>query len=160
MGPGDAIVRRISPHDPAALRLLRASDEYMTALYPPDSNHLEPADALAQQHVEFFGAFLDGHLVACGAFKRMDDDGVYGEIKRVFVDPDFRGRGLALRMMSHVEARASASGLRLLRLETGVKQPEALQLYRRLGYCLREPFGKYKPDPLSLFMEKDLGEPA
>jgi putative acetyltransferase len=153
-----ASIRSVSPHAPAALRLLRASDEYMGALYPADSNHLEPADALALPNVEFYGAFIDDVLVACGALKRMDNDGAYGEIKRVFVDPAFRGRGLAKRMMEHVEASARASGLAVLRLETGISQPEALGLYRRLGYALRGPFGKYKPDPLSVFMEKHLGE--
>jgi putative acetyltransferase len=45
----------------------------------------------------------------------------------------------------------------LLRLETGVRQPEALGLYRKLGYRERGPFGAYKPDPLSVFMEKRVG---
>lgn len=132
----------------------------MAGLYPPQSNHLEPADALAQPGVEFLGAFIGDKLVACGSYKRMDDDGLYGEVKRVFVDPPFRGRGLAALVMQQVESRARSAGLALMRLETGIHQPEALQLYRRLGYKVREPFGKYRPDPLSLFMEKNLGESA
>lgn len=158
--PPVAHIRPVSPHDPAAQRLLRASDEYMAALYPPQSNHLEPAAALSPPHAQFFGAFVADELVACGAFKRMDDDGIYAEVKRVFVDSLFRGRGLAGQMMEHVESRARASGLVLMRLETGIHQPEALRLYRRLGYRLRGPFGKYRPDPLSLFMEKQLGDSA
>lgn len=149
-------IRPVSPHDPGALRLLRASDEYMAALYPAESNHLEPPDALALPHVRFFGLFADGQLAGCGAFKHMDDDGVYGEVKRVFVDPAFRGRGLGKRIMAHVEARALESGLALLRLETGIRQHEALAMYLGLGYRLRNPFGAYRPDPLSLFMEKNL----
>lgn len=150
------VIRPVSPHDPGALRLLRASDEYMAALYPAESNHLEPPDALALPHVRFFGLFADGQLAGCGAFKHMDDDGVYGEVKRVFVDPSFRGRGFAKRIMAHVEAQALECGLTLLRLETGVTQHEALALYRGLGYQLRGPFGAYRADPLSLFMEKAL----
>lgn len=158
--PAAIVVRSLSPHAPEALRLLRASDAHMEALYPPESNHLEPAHALAQPHVEFVGAFVDGELRACGALKRMSDDGVYGEIKRVFVDPAFRGRGLARRIMDHLETHAVQSGLMLLRLETGISQPEALGLYERRGYHRRKPFGAYRPDPLSVFMEKQLGDVA
>lgn len=150
------VIRPVSPHDPGALLLLRASDEYMASLYPAESNHLEPPAALALPHVSFFGLFADGVLAGCGAFKRMEDDGLYGEVKRVFVDPPFRGRGYAKRIMEHVEAQALASGLTRLRLETGVTQHEALALYQGLGYQLRGPFGAYRPDPLSLFMEKNL----
>lgn len=129
----------------------------MAALYPPASNHLEPAEALALPHVEFFGAFASGQLAACGGYKRMQDDGHYGEIKRLFVDPAFRGLGLARLIMDHIEQHARRAGLGVLRLETGVYQPEALGLYRDLGYAPRAAFGAYRPDPLSIFMEKTLG---
>ena len=156
MAGGALLVQRISPAEPAALRLLRASDAYLASLYPPESTHLEGAAALAAPHVAFFGAFVDGELLGCGALKRMEDDGVYGEIKRVFVAPPHRGRGIARALMAQIEAHAADTGLRLLRLETGVRQPEALQLYRTHGYRLRGPFGRYGPDPLSVFMEKTL----
>jgi putative acetyltransferase len=157
MADGALLVRRISPVEEAALRLLRASDEYLSSLYPPESTHLESATALAAPHVAFFGALVDEQLLGCGALKRMEDDGVYGEIKRVFVAPPHRGRGIARALMRHIEAHAAETGLALLRLETGVSQPEALQLYRLLGYQRRGPFGRYGPDPLSVFMEKTLG---
>lgn len=156
MAGGALLVRRISPAEPAALGLLRASDEYLSSLYPPESTHLESATALAAPHVAFFGAFVDGQLLGCGALKRMEDDGVYGEIKRVFVAPLHRGRGIARALMALIEAHAAENGLPLLRLETGVRQPEALQLYRVLGYQIRGPFGSYGPDPLSVFLEKTL----
>jgi putative acetyltransferase len=152
----DISVRRMSPHDPQALRLLRASDLYLESLYPPQSTYLESPDALALPHVEFFGAFAGGEVLACGALKLMDDGSPYGEVKRVFVAPAMRGRGIARRLMQRIEARAVEVGLPLLRLETGVRQPEALCLYRALGYQLRGPFGAYPPDPLSVFMEKSL----
>jgi putative acetyltransferase len=160
MAGGALLVRRIPPADPAALGLLRASDEYLSSLYPPESTHLESAAALAAPHVAFFGAFIDGELHGCGALKRMQDDGVYGEVKRVFVAPQFRGRGIARALMAHIEAHASDTGVILLRLETGVSQPEALRLYEALGYQRRGPFGHYGPDPLSVFMEKRLATHA
>jgi putative acetyltransferase len=152
----DVAVRRMSPREPEAVQLLRASEEYLLSLYPPESAYLESVPELALPHVAFFGAFARGELVACGAVKRMEDDGVYGEIKRVFVLPPARGRGLAKRIMAQIESHAAGAGLSLLRLETGVHQPEALALYRALGYRERGRFGAYRLDPLSVFMEKSL----
>jgi putative acetyltransferase len=155
-GANEIAVRRIRAHDPQALRLLRASEAYLLSLYPPESTYLESPDSLSLPHVEFFGAFLGSELVGCGALKRMDDDAPYGEVKRVFVDPSVRGRGIARRLMQDIEACAAEMALPVLRLETGVRQPEALCLYRALGYQLRGPFGAYPQDPLSVFMEKKL----
>jgi putative acetyltransferase len=146
----------VDPLSPAAQSLLAQSDAYMAALYPAESNHLESAEALKQAYVLFVGAHVDGTLVGCGAVKTMDNDGTYGEIKRVFVLDAHRGKGLSKAIMQTLEAHLTTSGVRLARLETGIHQPEALGLYARLGYVAREPFGAYAPDPLSVFMEKQL----
>jgi putative acetyltransferase len=58
--------------------------------------------------------------------------------------------------MEKLESHLKTNGIALARLETGISQPEALGLYRRLGYVEREPFGAYAADPLSVFMEKRL----
>jgi putative acetyltransferase len=115
---------------------------------------LETISALSQPNVALFGVFVAVELVVCGGVKSADDDGSYAEIKRVFVDRRYRGRGLAKLLMKQLEEHALESGLCVLRLETGVKQPEALGLYQRLGYRLRGPFGRYTNDPLSVYMEK------
>lgn len=146
----------VDPRSAGARHLLALSDAYMSALYPAESNHLEASDALAQPHVHFLGVQHAGELVACGAVKLMRDDGHYGEIKRVFVLPSQRGRGLARAIMAALEDILRREGVALARLETGISQPEALGLYRALGYVERPPFGTYAPDPLSLFMEKNL----
>jgi len=96
-------------------------------------------------------------LAGCAAVKVVDDvDGPYGEIKRVFVQPHFRGRGISKLLMGELESHLRAQGIELARLETGVHQPEALKLYETLGYDRRAPFGSYAEDPLSVFMEKRL----
>jgi putative acetyltransferase len=149
-------IEPIDPADPRVQALLTASDEYHQALYPAESNHLEGVAALRLPNV-YFVAALDGDaVVACGAVRIMDDDGAYGEIKRVFVLPAARGRGLSRRIMDVLEQHLAARGVRIARLETGPLQPEALGLYRRLGYVTRTPFGSYAADPLSVFMEKRL----
>jgi putative acetyltransferase len=147
----------ITPVNPqSAAALIALSDAYMAALYPAESNHLESLSALSQPNVLLVGAHIDGELVACGAVKTLDDDGRYGEIKRVFVLEQHRGKGLSKAIMQTLEAHLQSTGVRLARLETGIHQPEALGLYARLGYVLREPFGGYAHDPLSVFMEKTL----
>ena len=71
----------------------------------------------------------------------------------------WRAQGLSRALMVALEAHLRASGVPLARLETGIHQPEALALYARLGYVRRGPFGAYRPDPLSVFMEKPLLPP-
>jgi putative acetyltransferase len=149
----------IGPLDPRsddAARLLELSDRLAMALYPPESNHLDSAAVLAEPTVRFVGAYIDGALVGCGAVKLLDDDGRYGEIKRVFVLEEHRGHGVATAIMRDLERHLRSIRVEVARLETGVKQAAALALYRTLGYVERGPFGAYKPDPLSIFMEKRL----
>ena len=74
----------------------------------------------------------------------------------MFVSPAARGRKLGRRLLQKLEAVAAERGATKLRLETGGKQPEALALYASSGFVEIGPFGKYGPDPLSIFMEKPL----
>lgn len=152
----EAVVARLDPAQADVHALIAAADAFYAGLYPPESNHLESVDDLTAPGVLFVGCRVDGELAACGAARRRHDDGCYAEIKRVFVLPKFRGRGLSRAIMRHLEAELERDGVRLLRLETGVHQPAALGLYRNLGYRERGPFGSYRPDPLSVFMEKRL----
>ena len=145
--------------DPDALEvqaLIAASDAYYVDLYPAESTHLESSDDLKKPNVLFVGCRIDGELVASGAAKIMHNDGNYAEIKRVFVLDQHRGKGLSDRVMRFLEDELRQRGVSLLRLETGVKQPAALGLYRKLGYHERGPFGSYRADPLSVFMEKQV----
>jgi len=80
----------------------------------------------------------------------------YGEIKRMYVRPQFRGLGLAKRMLHHLAAHALAHHVTLLRLETGIHQREAIALYEQWGFRRIPPFGPYTDDPLSRCYEKRL----
>jgi putative acetyltransferase len=143
-----------SPRQMDVQRLLEALDAYQSALYPPESNHFLDVDALAAPGVRFFVARREGLALGCGAL-RIDAAG-YGELKRMFVSPEARGLKLGRRILDRIEEEARCEGLACLRLETGIYQPEALGLYRSAGYVEREAFGEYRPDPLSVFMEKSL----
>lgn len=147
-------ITRESPRQDDVVALIRQSDVLMQSLYPAESNHLVDIDALAQPQVHFFVAREDGRALGCGAF--VIADGKRAEMKRVFVDPAARGKGVARLIMEALEREAAKLGIDLMQLETGIKQPEAIALYRKFGYVERGPFGGYRPDPLSLFMEKRL----
>ena len=152
----DLTIEYLDPDSPEVQALLTVSDAYYVDLYPAESNHLENSDDLKKSNVLFVGCRVDGELVASGAAKIMQDDGSYAEIKRVFVVDDHRGKGLSSKIMHFLESELQGRGVNLFRLETGVKQPEALGLYRKLGYLERAPFGSYRVDPYSVFMEKQV----
>ena len=143
------------PAEPSVRVLIDELDDYMIPLYPAESNHLLDIETLRQPLMRFFAASVGGEVLGCGGCWLHDD---YAEIKRVYVSPKARGLGLAKLLMDRIEDEARAAGLRTARLETGIHQPEAIGLYRMLGYAERGPFGDYPPDDRnSVFMEKSLG---
>ncbi|MGF6227373.1 putative acetyltransferase [Inquilinus ginsengisoli] len=144
-----------SPRQDAVLDLIRQSDALMASLYPAESNHMLDIASLEQPEVRFFVARREGRVVGCGAL-RIGSDG-QAELKRMFVDPATRGLKVGRDLLARIEDEARGLGIRLIQLETGIHQPEAIGLYRRFGYRDCGPFGGYGPDPLSLFMEKALG---
>jgi putative acetyltransferase len=143
-----------SPRQGDVVRLIEALDAYQTSLYPAESNHLLDLDALMSPSIRFLVARRAGKALGCGAL-RIDASG-YGEVKRMFVQPSARGMDLGKRILVRLEEEARSEGLSCLRLETGIHQPAALSLYRAAGFVERGPFGDYRPDPLSVFMEKSL----
>jgi putative acetyltransferase len=149
-------IEPLAADSPALQALIRKSEEYMSALYPAESNHFEDVQGLLPPKGVMLGVFASGEMIGCGAVKIADDGSPYGEIKRVFVLENQRGKGISKAIMQALEGHLRQRSVGLARLETGIKQPEAIGLYRRLGYVERGPFGGYKPDPLSLFMEKRL----
>jgi putative acetyltransferase len=142
------------PRQPELLVMLAESDRYYAALYPAESNHLLDAATLAGSEVTFLVARVPDRVAGFGAVVRHSAE--FGEIKRMYVDPAMRGMKLGQSILAALEDRARAEGLPCLRLETGVKQPEAIALYRSAGYEEIPAFGDYQPDPLSIFMEKRL----
>jgi putative acetyltransferase len=86
-------------------------------------------------------AKIDGQPVGCGCFKQFDKDAV--EIKRMFVKPEHRGTGIATRILSELESWAAGLGFSRSVLETGKKQLEAINLYKKRGYAQIENYGQY-----------------
>ncbi|MCX7801652.1 MAG: GNAT family N-acetyltransferase [Meiothermus ruber] len=142
------------PDSPIARALIAELDAVLEPLYPPKSRHGYSVEKLIQQEVAFFVAYLNGQPVGCGGVQLFGEE--YAELKRMYVRPAFRGQGVGKRLLTHLQAYAYERGLRVLRLETGIFQTEAIGLYQRFGFRRIPPFGPYFEDPVSLCMEKRL----
>jgi putative acetyltransferase len=148
------IINTETPDQPEVRDMLARLDAYCAALYPAESNHLLDIASLMQGDALFLVARdVDGAAVGCAALVNRQE---YGEVKRMFVDERRRGLGTGRKLLEHLVMFARMSGLSVLRLETGIHQPEAIALYERMGFERRAPFGDYREDPLSLFMEMRL----
>jgi len=148
------IINTESPDQPEVRAMLAKLDAYCAALYPAESNHLLDVEALLAGDVLFLVARdIDGAAVGCAA---LANRGAYGEVKRMYVDEARRGLGTGKKLLEHLAMFARMSGLGELKLETGIHQPAAIALYEGVGFSRCAPFGEYRPDPLSLFMEKRL----
>lgn len=145
-------VRQERPDQPDVIALIEALDAHAIALYPPESNHLLDVAALCEPAVTFLVVRAGAQAVGCGAL--LCDPRGWGEVKRMYVRPEARGRGIGRRVLAELEGVARRVGLAALRLETGIHNTEALALYQRTGFAERAAFGDYTPDPLSVFMEK------
>lgn len=140
------------PDNDDAKTLITELEAYLIPLSPPESRHGYSIEKLIKEDVPFFIMRQNGTAVGCGGVKIFGTE--YGEIKRMYVRPQFRGLGFAKLMLDHLAEYARSRGVSLLRLETGIAQREAISLYERAGFRSIPPFGEYKPDPLSRFYEK------
>ena len=113
-----------------------------------ESSHFEPP------HGVFLVGRVDGRPLACGGICRFDD--ARAEVKRMYVAPEARGRGLGRRVLEELESAARGLGYRGIVLETGVKQREALGLYRSTGYEPIPCYGPYAGEERSRCFEKRL----
>ncbi len=146
-------ISRERPDTPDAVLLIEELGAILTSVYPPESCHGFSVEQLIAQDVAFFLIRQDGIAAGCGGIKLVD--GEYGEIKRLYVRPQFRGCGYAKSMLNHLADYALSHDIYLLRLETGIYQPEAIALYERTGFHRIPPFGPYTDDPLSLCYERN-----
>lgn len=147
-------VRAVSPETLVAGELIAELDAVLAPQYPPGSRHGYSVDKLVREGVAFFVVEADGVPAGCGGVLLVHPE--YAELKRMYVRPAFRGRGLGRVLVDHLAAHAAEHGLTTIRLETGVAQTEALLLYERAGFVRIPPFGPYRVDPLSICMEKRL----
>lgn len=144
-----------SPRTPTAAKLIQALSAELGQRYGDDggASSFSPADVEVSGGA-FVVARLEGVAVGCGAIRPMQP-GV-AEIKRMFVAPAARGQGLAGQILAELESLARQAGYYSVRLETGLRQPEAIKLYRKAGYHYIPNYGQYINNPLSVCFEKYL----
>lgn len=136
-------------------RLIAALDEELSVAYPPAQRFGRlPVEEIATGRGRFLVAWVDGVPVGCGAVG-MRDEGV-AELKRMYVVPTARGRGVSKAVLAALEAEAVALGAHRLVLETGDRQQAALGLYAGAGYARIPCFGAYAASPTSVCMAKTL----
>jgi len=146
-------IHRVGYGHADAMRLIEdVQAEYVIRYGGPDATPLDPL-MFEPPSGSFFVGYVDGEPVATGAWRRTSVE-AFGttssaEIKRMYVAPSGRGRGLARQMLAHLEADAQAHGAEAMVLETGTRQPEAIALYLSSGYVDVPAFGHYKDEPIS-----------
>ena len=142
--------------DPDVRRLADAQQAELRARYDGGSEPGTPPSA-ADLTLVLVARDEDGTALGCGALREIAD-GV-GELKRMYVVPSARGRGVATVVLAALEDEARGRGWTRLRLETGPRQPEAIALYTRAGYRPIDAIGVYAGDADagdSLFFERSL----
>jgi GNAT superfamily N-acetyltransferase len=140
-------------------QLVSALNDELDARYPEEgANYFDlDAEEVAAGRGAFLVAFIAGKPVGCGAVRRIAP--TVAEIKRMYVAPSARSRGVGRRILDELESIARELGATRLVLETGVRQPEALALYTRAGFTTIPLFGRYGDTPhpeLSVCMGKQL----
>ncbi len=176
----------MSQHDPVTIavepprqseveRLLDGSSAYAQSLYPPESNFLLDLTTLERPEVAFYVARIGERAVGIAALvtegagpsgaqasdvrvPAVPDALPRGELKRMFVDPSARGRGVAAALLTRIEADAAARGIREIVLETGDLHHAAQALYTRYGYRRIPQFGQYIGEPHSVCFAKPIAQ--
>jgi len=152
MVDGVVIERRAITHPDAQALIEAVQAEYVARYGGRDESPVDPAD-FEDPLGQFFVAYLGGAPVATGAWRRSSVRAlgaeVTAEIKRMYVVPAAQRRGVARRILAHLETTAAAEGIEALVLETGMKQPEAIALYTSSGYEPIPGFGYYCGSDLS-----------
>jgi GNAT superfamily N-acetyltransferase len=154
---GSLRIDAVSYDHPDAARLIEEVQQaYVVRYGGRDDSPVDPAE-FAPPGGLFLVGYLGGIGVVCGGWRaRGPDVGTDAEIKRMYVTPVARGRGLARRILTELERTARAAGYHRVILETGSKQPEAVGLYRSSGYTEIPAFGYYAGSPHSMHFAKVL----
>jgi GNAT superfamily N-acetyltransferase len=137
-----------------ARRLIVALDKHLASRYPPEQRfgpNLKP-EQIGAGLGTFVIARLDARAVGCGALRKLDL--TTAEVKRMYVEPEMRGHGVAKRVLEHLEVVGRDLGIERLVLETGIYQAEAIGLYHKAGFEPVRCWGEYAESVTSVCFEK------
>lgn len=147
-------LRIVEPTEPAIRSLIEALDEYRKSLYPLEFTLLVPPEKLKSPQIVFLAAYEDHELLGCGGIDFTDPD--YAEIKKMYVEPAARRKGVADLLLKALEQQARQRQYHLICLETGKFQEPAMGLYQKHGYEPSKAFGSYQENPYSRYYSKTL----
>lgn len=154
--------------DPESVRFVDAVQAFYVERYGgADRTPVDPAEFAPPRGMFLLGSLPGTGPVCCGGWRRhhaatiADRDRAVlrpgdAEIKRMWVDPAHRRRGLASAVLAELERTAAAAGCGRTVLETGTAQPEALAFYRDAGYVEMPGFGVYRDEPASICFAREL----
>jgi putative acetyltransferase len=149
---------------PVARELIAELNAELSRNYTPEQRfHSLATEEVAEGAGAFLVAWVDGEPVGCGAVRMLPAaetaawPGPVAELKRMYVRPSHRARGLARPILKTLEDRAAELGAARVVLETGVHQHAAIALYESSGYSRVPCFGAYAASPTSVCYEKRLG---
>jgi GNAT superfamily N-acetyltransferase len=143
---------------PVAADLVVAAEADLNARYRDGSiGHLCSREFGPESGGLFVVAWSDDTPVGCGGYRRLDEEAA--ELKRVYVAPAGRRRGIAMAVLDYLQQQASEAGYRRVWLETGTLQPESIALYRAAGYQSIGCFGEHGSHPQSLYFGLELSLP-
>jgi GNAT superfamily N-acetyltransferase len=145
-------------HPDAVALVSEVQAEYTMRYGGPDETPIDPTMFDPPQGA-FFVGYVGDSPVAMGGWRLRGDVSAFdhttvAEIKRMYVAPRARRRGLARHVLAHLETTAGEAGAGVMVLETGIEQPEAIALYLSSGYSPVEGFGHYKWSPKSRYYGK------
>ncbi len=148
---------------PDAIKLTELVQTEYVRRYKGEVGDASPIDADEFVYPDgvFFIGYVDDLPVAMGGWRRGGPNGeTDGEIKRMFVIDDSRGKGYSRQVLQEIERSAARQGVTRLVLETGTEQPEAIALYKSAGFVEVEPFGFYADYADSVHLAKLVELPA
>jgi len=153
-------LERVEAPTDDARALIGELDAELAGPYSAEQRHGLSVEKVFRPGIAFFVARVDGAAVGCGGVS-FEEEGL-AELKRMYVRPAFRGRGVARALVGRLEDEARARGVSRVTLETGDAQVDAMRLYERAGYARCGAFGAYarmEPGAVvrSVFFEKWVG---
>ena len=141
------VIHRSTLASADSARLIAALNAELGAAFPePGANHFSlHAEQVEAGNGAFLVAYLEDRAVGCGAVRRLDEG--TAELKRMYVDPSVRGRGIGRALVEALEREARLLGVTNVVLETGTRLGPAINLYETMGYARIPLFGEYLSSP-------------
>jgi len=147
-------IKKVSHTNADLAELFFELDTGLEKLYPGEDIGALGKTVYNIENYYFLVAYLDGRAVGCGCIKPLSKYAC--ELKRMFVKEGFRKKGIAIKVIEKLLAEAKKRGFRKILLETGPMQPEAINLYKKLGFEETGPFARYEAVASSVFFVKEI----